>query len=192
MTLDAVAVLAAIGGSAPAPDAALAHATSGEIRPVPARIAVAVLAGFLAAGVAGIAALALPEGDVPPRVALRAAWPDVPRNVVPVASRTAHYLAGIALGVGIELVVVALDAARTTHVLFLGYVTVARLGAAALIGFGAAVLFAALVLPSVGPDAVPDYESRAAGIRRDGYVVAGVFAVAAALLVPALYLVLPV
>jgi len=171
---------------------AVAHATGAEIRLVPVRLAIAVMAGFGAAAVANLPMSALPEGEVPPRVALVALWPDASRDVVPLASHSVHYLAGILVAVGIELLLVAVDGLRTTHVLLFGWVSVARLGTALLAGAAMWLLFVTLALPSAGPDLLDAYERRAGPIRRDWFVSAFVYAVAVAALVPSLYVILPV
>jgi hypothetical protein len=171
---------------------AVAHATGAEFRPVPVRLAVAVVAGFGAAAIANLPMSALPEGEVPPRVALVALWPDAPRDVVPLASRSVHYLAGISVAVGIELLLIAVEGLRTTHVLLLRWVPLVRLGAAVAAAVAVWTLFAALVLPRDGPDLLDAYGRRAGPIRRDWFVSALVYAVAVAVLVPSLYVLLPV
>ncbi|WP_323190827.1 hypothetical protein [Halostella sp. PRR32] len=171
---------------------AVAHATGAEFRPVSVRIAVAVLAGFGAAAIANMLMSVLPEGEVPPRVTLIALWPGVPRNAVPAATHTVQYLGGIAAAVGIELVLVAIDGVRTTHVLFLGWVSVSRLAVAFLAAAAIWVLFVTLALPQVGPDLLSEYDRRERGIRRDWSVSALVYAAAVSALVPALYVLLPV
>lgn len=170
----------------------VAHAAGAEIRPVPTRVAVAVLAGFAAAAAARMVMSLLPDGDAAPRIAVAAAWPDAPANVVPAAAHSAHYLTGILAAVATELLLVAVDGVRTTEVLVLGWVSAARLTASAAVAIAVAAVFAGAVLPRVGPERLPRYEERAGGIRRDTTVAALVYGVALALVTPALYLLLPV
>ncbi|WP_135821371.1 hypothetical protein [Halostella litorea] len=170
----------------------VAHAAGAELRPVPVRLAVAVLAGFGAAAVANFPMSALPEGEVPKEIALAAVWPDVPESVVPVAGHTVHYLAGILVAIGIELALVATAGLRGVELLVFGWVSVSRLAA----GVGAAafvtILFGAVVLPRVGPGRLADYAERAGSIRLQWTVSAAVYGLAVALLVPALYVLIPV
>jgi len=170
----------------------VAHAAGAELRPVPVRLAVAVLAGFGAAAVANFPMGALPEGEVPKEVALATVWPDVPESVVPVASHTVHYLAGILVAVGIELLLVATERLRGVERLLLGWVSVSRLAAAAAAAVFVSVLFGAVVLPQVGPGRLDDYDGRANDIRRQWVASAAVYGFAVAALVPALYVLLPV
>ena len=170
----------------------VAHAAGAELRPVPVRLAVAVLAGFGAAAVANFPMGSLPDGEVPKEVALAAVWPDVPEGVVPVGSHTVHYLAGILVAVGIELALVATESLRGVELLVFGWVSVSRLLAAAGAAAFVTVLFAAVVLPRVGPGRLADYEERANGIRLQWAVSAAVYGLAVAVLVPALYVLLPV
>ena len=171
---------------------AVAHAAGAEIRPVPTRIAVAVLAGFAAAAVARMVMSLLPEGDVAPRVAVSAAWPDAPPNVVPAAAHSAHYLTGIFAAVAVELLLVAVEGVRATEVLVLGWVSAARLAASAAVAIAVAALFAGAVLPRVGPGRLPRFEERVGGVRRDATVAALVYGAVLAVVTPALYLLLPV
>lgn len=171
---------------------AVAHAAGAEIRPVPTRIAVAVLAGFAAAAVARMVMSLLPEGDVAPRVAVAAAWPDAPPNVVPAASHSAHYLAGILAAVAAELLLVAAEGVRTTEMLLLGWVSIARIAASAAVAAVLIAVFAGALLPRVGPGRLPRYEERAGGVRRDATIAAVVYGLALAAVTPALYLLLPV
>jgi hypothetical protein len=171
---------------------AVAHAAGAEIRPVPARVAVAVLAGFAAAALARMVMSLLPEGDAAPRIAVAAAWPDAPSNVVPAASHSAHYLSGILAAVATELLLVAVEGLRTVEVLVLGWVSVARIAATAAVAVAVAAVFAGAVLPRVGPERLPRYEERVGGIRRDATVAAVAYGVVLAAVTPALYLLLPV
>ncbi|WP_121820461.1 hypothetical protein [Halostella salina] len=170
----------------------VAHAAGAELRAVPVRIAVAVLAGFGAAAIANFPMAALPEGDVPKEVALAAVWPDVPDAVVPLGSHTVHYLAGILVAVGVELLLIATGDLRDVELLVFGFVSVSRLLAAAAAAAFAVVLFGAVVLPRVGPRRLADYDDRGGGIRLQWAVSAAVYGLAVALLVPSLYVLLPV
>lgn len=170
----------------------VAHAAGAELRPVPVRLAVAVLAGFGAAAIANFPMGALPEGEVPKEIALAAVWPDVPETVVPVASHTVHYLAGILVAVGIETLLVATEGVRGVERLVFGWVSVSRLAAAAAAAVFVSALFGAVVLPRVGPGRLPDYDERASAVRLQWTVSAAVYGTAVAVLVPALYVLLPV
>lgn len=148
------------------------------------RVAVGAVAGLLAAIAMNVPMHRLPEGSAPPFVAAGALTGEGPTDVNPALASGIHYVAGVLAGTGHTLLALGLEGAYpfTTGVASTGVPLVPHLLAVLVIYAALVVVFAYLVLPVFGGPV----RERARLVRRDWVLAVTVYALALAVLVPAL------
>ncbi len=151
------------------------HAAHASVPPLLARLAIAMVAGFLAAVVMDLPMRRLDEGMVPPYTAASVLFGKPPATVSDIEARSAHYTAGILAGVLFVVLAVAAEAVLpVVYVLWGGLPLLSHLLAglgvlAFLYGF-----FGHIVLPRFGREK----RAVAATVRRHWAVSATVYVLA--------------
>lgn len=143
----------------------LAHATA---PPLPFRLAVALLAGFLAALVMNAPMLAFAEGYAPAHVAASVVWGTTPSKTGLGAAMLVHHVAGILAGLLHLLLALGLEQVLPVSTRVAGLPLVPHLVAGALVTAFLYGFFSWLVLPRFG-----------AGVRDRAATVKGRWAVSA-------------
>jgi len=148
------------------------------------RVAVGAVAGLLAATVMNVPMHRLPEGSAPPFVAAGALTGEGPTDVDPVLASGTHYAAGVLAGIGHTLLALALEGAYpfTARLVSTGLLLVPHLLAVLATYAVLVVVFAYLALPLFGGPV----RERGGLVRRDWVLSAAVYALALAVVVPAL------
>lgn len=142
--------------------------------PLDVRLALAMLAGLLAALATSAVMRLLPYGDVPAYVAASVLWRRPPRRVSWSAANAVHLAVGMLAGVLFEALLLGYDRLREplgidVEVVVAGVTTLAELAALALVVAFLYVFFSWVVFPRYGGAA---YETYPRTIRREWAVSA--------------------
>jgi hypothetical protein len=167
----------------------LAHTTT--TTPLPIRFAVALLAGLGAALVMNIPVNVLSRGHVPLDVAASALWRRPVESVTVSETDAVHYAAGMAAGALFELLLVIAEAVRPTVVDLAGLVTLSEIVAALLVAALVYGVFAFLVVPRYGGEFYED-ETERRTVTRQWAVCAATYGIGILVMVPVVYVLLPV